>query len=65
MLIYPENPGELKEVKKIEESIKYLFTRPGSYAGADLLVARNLTERYKNLMKWEDQILSGPIYPTT
>lgn len=65
MLIYPENPGELKEVKKIEESIKYLFNRPGSYTGMDLLIARNLTERYKNLMKWDDQILSGPIYPTT
>jgi hypothetical protein len=64
MLKYPSDPEKLKEVKSIELSLKFLFTTGKEYTPMDLLIARNLTEKYKKLMDWNNQIMSGPIYQT-
>lgn len=64
MLSYPTNPEQLEEVKKIEFSLRLLFQMPAPYTPSDLLIARNLTEKYKTLMNWDIQQMSGPIYPT-
>ncbi len=65
MLSYPLEPEQLKEAKSIEISLKFLFNKIEKYTDTDLIIARNLTEKYKKIMDWDTQELSGPLYPTT
>ena len=68
MLIYPAVPVKLREVKSIEHSLKFLFKKVDTYTPMDLIIARNLTEKYKKLMDWDNQLMSrpkSPIYPTS
>jgi hypothetical protein len=65
MLIYPSDPEKLREVKSIEDSLKFLFKKVDTYTPVDLLVTKNLMEKYKKLMNWNNQLMSGPLYPTT
>ena len=65
MLNYPSDPEKLKEVKSIEVSLKFIFNKEEGYTNIDLIIARNLTEKYKKLMDWDNQTMSGPICPTT
>lgn len=64
MLKYPTDPEKLKEVKRIEISLKFLFNKVEGYTSMDLTIAKILTQKYKKLMDWDNQIMSGPIYPT-
>ncbi len=64
MLKYPSDPEKLKEVESIEISLKFLFKKVDIYTPMDLLVARNLIEKYKQLMDWNNQLLLNPLYPT-
>jgi hypothetical protein len=65
MLIYPSDPEKLREVKSIEDSLKFLFKKVDTYTPMDLLIAKNLMEKYKKLTNWNNQSISGPLYPTT
>lgn len=65
MLNYPTDPEKLKEVKRIEISLKLLFNKVERYTSMDLIIAKNLIEKYKKLMDWSNQVMLGPIYPTS
>jgi hypothetical protein len=64
MLIYPLDPEKLREAKSIEHSLKFLFIKKELYTQMDLIIARNLTEKYKKIMDWDNQLMLGPIFPT-
>jgi hypothetical protein len=64
MLIYPLDPEKLREAKSIEHSLKFLFIKKEAYTQIDFIIARNLTEKYKKIMDWDNQLMSGPIFPT-
>ena len=64
MLKYPSDTEKLKEVESIEIALKFLFKKVDTYTPMDLLIARNLTEKYKKLMDWNNQLLLKPLYPT-
>lgn len=65
MLSYPKNPEKLKRVLEIEEIIRFLFARRGVLTDEEIDTSAKLTKKYKKLMDWDKQILSGPIYSTT
>jgi hypothetical protein len=65
MLKYPTDQNELREVRSIEDTFRILFEKAGRCTDMDLLIARNLQERYKKLMNWSNQVMLGPIYPTS
>ena len=65
MLSYPADPEKLKEVLEIEETLRFLFVRRGIPTNNEIKTSARLTQKYKALMNWDQQILTGPIYPTT
>jgi hypothetical protein len=65
MLKYPTDQNKLREVRSIEATFRILFEKAGRCTDMDLLIARNLQERYKKLMDWSNQVMLGPIYPTS
>ena len=64
MITYPKNSIDLDEVKEIESSLRYLFNKEEVCTECELTIAKNLTEKYKTIMGWDEQKNSGPIYPT-
>jgi hypothetical protein len=65
MLSYPADPEKLKEVLEIEETLRFLFARRGIPTDNEIKTSARLTQKYKALMNWNQQISSGPIYSTT
>ena len=65
MLTYPTDPEKLKDVLEIEETLYFLFARRGVLTDKEIESSGILTQKYKELMDWDKQILLGPLYSTT